>query len=70
MPKNPAPTNGSAGGYDRIGVPDGKGSLKMMTKAEFEDLPLGDRVKLLMSGTLQFFRNGAPVAARDALRNT
>jgi hypothetical protein len=56
------------GGYDRVGVPDGNGKLKVMTRAQFEDLPLGERVKLLMGGHLEFFRGDQKVAAREALR--
>jgi hypothetical protein len=56
------------GGYDRIGVPNGAGAVKLMTKGDFENLPLADRVRLLMGGTLQFFRDGQQVTAREALR--
>jgi hypothetical protein len=59
---------GPQSGYDRVGVPDGNGTVKMMTRSQFEDLPLGDRVKLLMGGRLEFFRGDQKLTAREALR--
>jgi hypothetical protein len=59
----------ASGGYDRLGIPGGGGEMQFVTRAEFEKLPLGDRVRLLMGGTLKFFRNGKEVPARDALRS-
>jgi hypothetical protein len=69
-PDNPPPgaPPKPGGGFDRVGIPDANGSLKIVTKAEFENLPLGDRVKLLMSGTLHFYRGQERLSARDALR--
>jgi hypothetical protein len=58
----------AGGGYDRLGIPRAGGDMEFVTRAEFERLPLGDRVRLLMGGTLKFFRNGKEVPARDALR--
>jgi hypothetical protein len=55
-------------GYDRIAIPTAGGSRRFMTKPEFENLPLSDRVKLLMGGTLQFFRGDKQITAREALR--
>jgi len=54
-------------GYDQVGVPQPNGSFKMHTKAEFERLPLSDRIRLLM-GELRFFRNGQPITSREALK--
>ena len=58
----------AGGGYDRLGIPRGNGEMQFVTRTEFEKLPLGDRVRLLMGGTLKFFRNGKEIPARDALR--
>ena len=71
-PTNPTgrpPGSSGGGGYDQVGVPQPDGSLKMFTKAEFERLPLSERIRLLM-GELKFFRNQQPVSSRDALRKT
>ena len=56
------------GGYDRLGIPRANGEMEFVTRAEFEKLPLGERVRLLMGGTLKFFRNGQEITARQALR--
>ena len=58
----------AAGGYDRLGIPRANGQMEFVTRAEFERLPLGERVRLLMGGTLKFFRNGQEITARQALR--
>jgi hypothetical protein len=42
--------------------------MQFVTRAEFEKLPLGDRVRLLMGGNLRFFRGDREVPAREALR--
>jgi len=60
--------NGGGSGYDRLGIPEPNGQFRYVTRAEFERLPLGDRVRLLMGGTLRFFRNGEQIPAREALR--
>ena len=65
-PEVPAP---SSSGYDRIGVPAENGEMRYLTRPQFEALPLQERVSLLMKGKLQFFREGSPISARDALRN-
>ena len=58
----------AGGGYDRLGIPRGNGEMQFVTRAEFEKLPLGDRVRLLMGGNLRFFRGDREVPAREALR--
>jgi hypothetical protein len=61
--------NGQAGdGYDQVRLPKANGDVQLMTRAEFENLPLVDRVHHLIGGKLTFLRNGTPVAAREALR--
>jgi len=68
-PTNPTgrPPGSPGAGYDQVGIPQPDGSLKMLTKAEFERLPLSERIRLLM-GELRFFRNQQPVSSREALR--
>jgi hypothetical protein len=74
MPKENKPASDAAAapteGYDEVGIPNGEGSFKRMPRQQFEQLPLGERVRLLMggSGKLQFFRGGQVVNAREALR--
>ena len=56
------------GGYDQVRVPGKDGQVRMFTRAEFESLPLVDRVHYLIGGKLTFLRKGVAVAAREALR--
>lgn len=59
---------GSAAGYDRIGIFDANGAIRYLNKSEFENLPVAERVRLLMGGKLKFFRGEQQVTAREALK--
>lgn len=63
-----APASDASGPYDSIAFPGPQGELKKLTRAEFEKLPLVDRVRLLSGGQLRFFRGGQEVAASSALK--
>jgi hypothetical protein len=62
-----APAAAASERYDTIGYPDPQGELKTLSRAEFEKLPLVDRVRLLSGGQLRFFRGGEEVAASAAM---
>jgi hypothetical protein len=66
--ERPAPSPANEG-YDEIRIPLPDGGTRHLTRAEYEALLLPERVGLLMSGKMQFFRQGRPVSARDALRS-
>ena len=53
-------------GWDRVAA-QGAGGVSW-TRAQFEKLPLVDRVRLLASGELRFFRADAEVSSRDAVK--
>jgi hypothetical protein len=55
-----------ASGWDQVAAGDASGGT--WTRAQFERLPLIDRVRLLASGELRFFRAGQQVSAREALK--
>ena len=57
-----------ARGFDVVHVPLEGGGLETMTKAQFDALPLEGRVKLLVRGTLRFYRAGVEIAGPEALR--
>jgi hypothetical protein len=59
-----------SGGYDRVKVAGENGQPRVLSRAEFEELPLAQRVHHLMGGKLVFYRNGVEIAAREALRST
>jgi hypothetical protein len=59
--------SGASGRYDSIAFPGPQGDQKTLTRAEFEKLPLVDRVRLLSGGQLRFFRGGQEVTASSAM---
>jgi hypothetical protein len=62
-------TGAGPGGFDQVVVPDGQGGTRTYTRAEFEELPLADRVRFLMNAKTQFYRKGVLITARDALHD-
>jgi len=65
-----AEANGGAfrKGYDSVKVPAPGGGMRSLTRKQFESLPLRERVAYLIDGTAQFFLDGTPIAASDAMR--
>jgi hypothetical protein len=58
---------GGSAGYDSIAYPGPQGEQKTLSKAEFEKLPLVDRVRLLSGGQMRFFRGGSEVSPSAAM---
>ena len=54
--------------YDRLEGVNDKGETVSMTREHFEKLPLVDRVRLLASGSLSFYREGSRVSSVEAMR--
>ena len=57
-------------GYDQVVVPAPGGGTRSLSRKQFEALPLRERVSFLIEGTAQFFRDGRPIAATEAMRTT
>ena len=55
-------------GYDRVDVPAPGGGKRSLTRKQFETLPLRERVSYLIEGTAQFFLDGQPISASEAMR--
>ena len=57
-------------GFDRVTIPgpSAEAPRRTLSRADYERLPLRDRVQLLMDGSVKFFRDGEEVSARDALK--
>jgi hypothetical protein len=68
VPSNQVASAPAGSRWDQVatGGPDGR----VWTREQFERLPLVDRVRLLASGSLRFYRMGEEVSSRDALRAT
>jgi hypothetical protein len=55
-------------GYDRVVVPAPGGGTRSLSRKQFEALPLRERVSYLIEGSAQFFLDGLPIPAPDAMR--
>jgi len=55
-------------GYDRVDVPAPTGGRRSLTRKQFENLPLRERVSYLIEGTARFFVDGRPISASEAMR--
>jgi hypothetical protein len=55
-------------GYDRVVVPAPEGGTRSLSRKQFENLPLRERVSYLIEGTAQFFLDGKPVLPSEAMR--
>jgi hypothetical protein len=53
--------------YDKVELPQGDGTVRMLSRKEFENLPLRERVAALIEGKARFFLGGMAVSARDAM---
>ncbi len=58
---------GRAGRYDRVVFTGANGVPRELSGAEFDDMPLRERVKILLTGNPRFSLNGQEVAVRDAV---
>jgi len=67
---NAAPQpSAQAGGFDMAKLfVDGRDQSQWSAE-QFKHLPLLDRIRLLAAGQLRFYRSGAEIPAREALRN-
>jgi hypothetical protein len=64
-----APPGTATARYDEVLAPVPGGEPQRMTRQQFEGLPLQDRVRLLVQGTLRFYRNGQEIPANEAMRS-
>ena len=53
--------------YDQVAVRAVGGGYNLMTRREFETMPLNKRVRLIMEDQVQFILAGKVVSAREAL---
>jgi hypothetical protein len=54
--------------YDRAVVELASGERRVLSPAEFQSLPLNERVSVLLHKRVKFFRGEVEVSARDALK--
>jgi hypothetical protein len=56
-----------AAAYDQVSMQMPGGGHNLLTPAEFERIPLSERVHLLLTGKLVFLKDGQVISPRDAL---
>ena len=59
-----------AGGYDSATVVDADGTRRSLSRPQYERLPLAERIRLVLQGRVEFFRDGVAVPPNEALRVT
>jgi hypothetical protein len=65
---DPSAATAAASGYDRVGVVRDGGELEWLSKSEYQALPLTERVRLLSSGGVRFFRGPLEIGPMEAMR--
>ena len=53
--------------FDTVELPGSGGQIQRLTRAQFEALPLDQRVRAILSKQARFLRGGTEVPARQAL---
>jgi len=53
--------------YDRVEVPKPDGTFRTLSRKDFENLPLRERVACLIEGSARFFLGNFPIPAREAM---
>lgn len=56
--------------FDKVVIKTGEGQEKSATAAEFLAIPLGERIELMTTSRVKFFRDGQQISALDAVRRT
>ena len=67
QPTQTTRTSSSAPRYDRVELPRQDGTVRILSRRDFENLPLRERVASLIEGSARFFLGSIPVPARDAM---
>ena len=57
------------GPFDQVLLSSIDGSVRPLTRTQFEALPLDERVRSLLQKRLKFFRRGVEIPLSEALKN-
>ena len=63
-----APPLSRVSGYDTASVQDTDGKRRSLSRLQYEKLPLAERIRMVLQGRVEFFRDGVAVPANEALR--
>lgn len=61
-------SSSTAARYDEVSAPGPDGESQRLSKQQFEKLPLENRIRLLVQGTLRFYRGGEEIPPSEAMR--
>ena len=64
----PPPPAGT--GYDSATVIEADGTRRSLSRPQYERLPLAERIRLVLSGRVEFYRGGVVVPPNEALKVT
>jgi hypothetical protein len=67
LSRTEAARNASAARYDRVELPRADGTTRALSRKQFEDLPLRERVACLIEGSARFFLGTVSVPPREAM---
>jgi hypothetical protein len=59
----------TAGSFDEVMVTQAMGGERRLTRAEFEALPMRERVSAILQKRLRFFREGKEIPIREAMKH-
>ena len=57
-------------GYDAATIVEADGSRRSLSRPQYERLPLAERIRLVLSGRVEFLRGGVVVPPNEALKVT
>jgi hypothetical protein len=63
----PAP---AGAGYDAAAIVEADGTRRSLSRPQYERLPLAERIRLVLSGRVEFYRGGVVVPPNEALKVT
>jgi hypothetical protein len=65
---SPRPAAPPGTGYDTANVVEPDGKRRSLSRPQYERLPLAERIRLVLQGRVEFFRDGVAVPANEALK--
>jgi hypothetical protein len=55
-------------GYDCVKIRQEDGVMRMLSRPQYEALPLAQRISMVLKNTVEFYRAGTRITSVDALK--
>ena len=55
-------------GYDSATIQEADGKRRSLSRLQYEKLPLAERIRMVLQGRVEFYRDGVAVPANEALK--